>query len=185
MSQPQYMRDMYKDHKAPSSIIVTAEAVTEYVFVITKNENQFPKSMRYSVISQLQNECLKINKHVYAGNSKKPRSKEDFKRVEKHQKKTYEHMMNLKALVNVSLKVANMRNFEHMATLYLALAEAYARWVHNTRRQKSKAKRSGLYTKKERKRAFEENRIRSIAGLMARDSDGYIILKKREGSNVA
>lgn len=185
MSQPQYMRDLYKDHKAPSSIVVSAEAIMVYVFTITKNESQFPKALRYSLISELQKCTLKICKHVYAGNNKKPTTKEDFKLVEKCQAKTYKQMSHLKALINASLKIANMKNFEHMAELYVNLSDAYTRWLHNTRRAKARAKKSGVYTKKERRIAYNKNRIRSQAGRMPHDEDGFIILRRREVVDVA
>ena len=71
MSIPKYLRE--STNKAPSSVVVAGETFTNYIFKITANEKQFPKSLRYSLIKKLQTRCVTMMEHIYDGCNKKPR----------------------------------------------------------------------------------------------------------------
>lgn len=178
MSMAKYLRETA--NKSPSSIVVSAETFTNYVFAITSNEKQFPKSLRYSLIKKFQNRCVKLCEHVYDGCNKKAVTKKDFKRTEKCQDKVYDDLAKIKAIISIANSNAHLTNYEHLADLYINLTEAYRKWVRNVARAKGRAKRDGFYSKKDRVESFKKNRVAKIAREMDRDQDGFAVLKRRE-----
>lgn len=177
MSMPKYLRE--STNKAPSSVVVAGETFTNYIFKITANEKQFPKSLRYSLIKKLQTRCVTMMEHIYDGCNKKPVTKKDFKRTVKCQNQVYDDLAKLKALISVANSNANLTNYEHLADLYVNLLDAYRKWVRNVGRARGRAKRNGMYTKKDRKKTFNRNRLTKLAREMDHDSDGFAVLRRK------
>ncbi|MCM1234094.1 MAG: hypothetical protein NC489_28665 [Ruminococcus flavefaciens] len=178
MSMAKYMRD--GTNRAPSSIVVSAEIFTSYIFTITANEKQFPKALRYSLIKKLQNRCCSLCEHVYDGCNKKAITEKDFKHVQKCQDKVYHDLSKLKGLIAVANSNAHLNNYEHLADLYISMTEAYSKWVRNVSRAKARAKRNGTFKHSDRKASFKKNRIKKIAREMDHDADGFAVLKRKE-----
>lgn len=178
MSAPQYMKDEPK--RVPSAIVVSSEIFTSYVFKITSNEKQFPKSLRYSLIQQFQNACVNLCKHVYDGCNKKPITKQDFKRVKKAQNHVYDDLADIKAIIAIANSNAHLSNYRELSEKYVVLLDNYQKWLRNTARAKSKSKHMGTYKKKNRMDRFKANHLAKLAREMEHDDDGFAVLKKRE-----
>lgn len=81
----------YMVKKPPSgiSVVILAEALTSHLFKITANEKQFPKAYRYTLVSQIRNTCLDLNRHIYNGCVKKgavPKDSDGFMVLMKRKK---------------------------------------------------------------------------------------------------
>lgn len=174
---PKYMRE--SANKSPSSIVVSGETFTGYIFKITANEKQFPKSLRYSLIKKFQTRCITMMEHIYDGCNKKPVTKKDFKRTKNCQDKVYDDLAKIKALISVANNTAHLNNYEHLAELYINLTEAYHKWIRNVRRAEARAKQNGMWSKKDRKKAYNRNRLAKLAKEMDHDSDGFAVLKRK------
>lgn len=179
MGTPKYMKGQ---NKTPSSIVVSAEIFTNYIFKITANEKQFPKSLRYTLIKKFQNRCVSLCEHVYDGCNKKPLTKKDFKRAQKCQDEVYDDLAKLKALISIATSNARLSNYDYLATLFIDLTDAYRKWVRNVARAKSRALRNGTYEASDRAEKFKKNRLDKMARGMERDESGYIVLKRRQQS---
>lgn len=172
MSKPKYLRS----EASPASIIVTVEAFVQYIFTITNNEKQFPKAFRYTLTSQLRNECLMLHRNVYAALAVRPRYRKQYKKHLKRQQKVYDNILDIKALLVVATSVAKIQNMEHLTLLLTSVVNSYNRWVKNDRRLYK-----NLPTKKQFAQDNAERRERSKQRkaewrALPRDAEGFIIL---------
>ncbi|MCM1295139.1 MAG: four helix bundle protein [Muribaculaceae bacterium] len=159
------------------SIVVTTEELNAYLFKITTNEKQFPKSMRYTLSSDIRTTSLSICKKVYRGCSKKPQFYKDFKKIREIQDDIFDLLTDLKCLLHVSVDVANPNNPLQMASLYDAVVDSFNKWVKHTKRAMKLAKEREEYTP-EMKREMRIKFYDRQAKLMDHDSDGFVVLKK-------
>jgi len=138
MSIPKYM-----SNKKPSgiSVVISCEKLTEYIFKITSNEKQFPKAYRYTLSSALRNNCIDLCCHVYNGAYKRIVTPADYERVLKFQNAALQHLLNVKALMVISLGIVRINNPGHLAALYDEATDSFKRWTRNTRRAAKKATR--------------------------------------------
>lgn len=164
----------YMVKKPPSgiSVVILAEALTSHLFKITANEKQFPKAYRYTLVSQIRNTCLDLNRHIYNGCVKKAMTTKEFKRIKKYQKKAYADLIDLKALLVIANNIAQMNNISYVADLYQDTVEAFNRWVRNIKRSSRKIKWKESMTDEERL----EFRLGIQAKRMKRDADGFAVL---------
>lgn len=157
MGKPNYMRT---NAYSPISIVVRIEKLTNYIFEITNSEKQFPKVMRYTLSAELRKICLSMNKHVYRAMAIKPNSKKNIKLRQKYQQKLYNDIIDFKAMSAVAFSTANVKNIEHFSELFNDVADSFNRWVKNDKRNI--------------KRGYKPS-----TSPMERDSDGFIILKRK------
>lgn len=138
MSIPKYM-----SNKKPSgiSVVISVEKLTQYIFKITSNEKQFPKAYRYTLSSALRNNCIDLCCHVYNGAYKRIVTTADYERVLKFQNAALQHLLNIKALMVISLGIVHINNPGYLAELYDEATDSFKRWSRNTRRAAKKAGR--------------------------------------------
>lgn len=171
VSKPKYLRS----DASPASVVVTIEVLMKYIFTITNNEKQFPKSYRYTLVTDIRNTCLKMHKSAYNALSVKPRYLEQYKKRIKYQQKVYRRLIDLKALLVIATSVVHIQNLEHLSILMNNTFEAYNRWVKNDSRMYKNLLPKDEYFE----RRDENNRRRKEYLSMERDADGFIILKKK------
>ena len=172
MSKPAYMRNT----RSPISVIIYAETLTKYIFSITNNEKQFSKAMRYTLSDDLRNTALKLTKALYNSVSIRPKYKGQYKKRKKYQQKAYHALVELKSLINIANSVANIKNLEYLANLFIDVAEALDRFIKNDKRTFG-----NLPTKKEynRHNAYQLARrelLREQKESMRRNENGFIVL---------
>ena len=172
MSAPKYMT--WKRDNSPISIVVAAEQLTAYMFQITNNEKQFPKAYRYTLVQDIRNTLLRLNKHIYNGCGRKPSTMKDIRRMYKFQNKVNEDLLDLKALMMIAIEAAHIKNPEEYAKLYDNTVTAYNKWVRNNRREEQRVKERGT-NKDTRTQRIAKQQAKTIA----RDPDGFAVLVQR------
>lgn len=164
----------WKRDNSPISIVIAAEHLTAYMFQITNNEKQFPKAYRYTLVQDIRNTLLKLNKHIYNGCSKKPGSMKDIQRMYKFQDKVNEDLIDLKALMMIALEAAHIKNPDEYARLYDTTVTAYNKWVRNNKREEQRVKEKGSCPDTRTQRTAKQQ-----AKTYARDPDGFAVLVRR------
>lgn len=172
MSAPKYLTQRAD---STMSIVVKAESLTSYIFRITTSEKQFPKAYRYTLISQLRNECLDLMKAVYNGCSKRGVSSKDFAIIRKFQEMAYTNLINIKSLLVISQDLAHMHNPKYIAELYDDTVDSFNHWVKNTKRSEKKALWKESLSEDERFE-FKMKMLSKKARKMKRDEDGFVVL---------
>lgn len=175
MSKPAYMRNT----RSPMSVIIYAENLTKYIFAITNNEKQFSKAMRYTLSSDLRNTSLKLTKALYKAVNTRPKHKADLKIRKKYQQKAYHALVDLKALVNIANSVANIKNLEYLARLFVDVAEAFDRFVKNDKRIFSHLPTKKEYLAKNKKLTEHRIMMKTQKASMTRDENGFIRLSHK------
>lgn len=174
MSKPAYMRNP----PSPISVAVKAEELAKYVFTITNNEQQFPKSMRYTISKDLRNAATDIVKYSYLAVSIVPKYKKQLKRRNKYKQKLYDAIIVFKAMLNMSAAVAYIKNPEHLATLTSEMIQSFDKLIkHDARKYKN------IPTKKEYRKSIQESIQRKKVhhlieqrDSMNRNEQGFIVL---------
>ncbi len=172
MSKAKYLRN----DASPTSIIVTVEAFIQYIFTITNNEKQFPKAFRYTLTSQIRNECLLLHRNVYAALAIKPRYRKQYKKHLKRQQKAYENILNIKALLVVATSITKIQNLEHLTMLLTNVVNSYNRWVKNDNRIYKNLPTKKQLDKYNADKYERRKQRREEWNAMPRDEDGFIIL---------
>ena len=176
---PNYMR---KNNRSVSSIIISAQDLTEYIFTITNNEKQFGKIMRYTLSSELRNCCIKIMENAHIAFSIRPKHKKDYKEYVKYQQKVYKNLVKLNSLIILSLSVASVKNKEQLAILFNAALDDYMRWVKTSKRVYKNLPSEKTYMKrveKQKRKNAQTMRLRAAYKTMEKDENGFIILKRK------
>lgn len=164
------------------SVVVYMERLQTHLFRITTNEKQFPKSYRYTLSAKIRDTCLEAYMDIYMASYIKPKDEEDFDRIRKYQNDAFDKLVALKALITASTSLANLTNVSYLAELYDDTTEAFNHWTKNLNRNYRKFKKHQAMTAEE----LEEERLKKRelylswqAKKLDRDSDGFVILKRR------
>lgn len=81
--------------------------------------------MRYNTLSaQIRNTCLDLFKSLYNTIKIYSRYKKQLKERRKYQQQVYHYLIDINALIHIATKHANIRNFDHLATLYTDTVDA-------------------------------------------------------------
>lgn len=188
MSKPQYLRHTAK---SPAGIVVAAEELIKYLFTITNNDKQFPKAYRYSLVTDIRNTCLKLNKHIYRAMAIHPRTQEQYERRRREQLKIYDRIIDLKSLMVIANATVNVKNKENVARLLYDIVEMYNRWVKNDRRLfKNLPTEREYYNRRKEQQSAKRvmNPPDSQTEVCAHsqydcDTDGFIVLKRKVQPN--
>ena len=124
-----------KRKRSFKSVTVSSEKLLQYIFRITSNEKQFPKSIRYTIVSDIRNTCIKIHKNIYRAISIRPRYKGEYYRKQKYQQKAYNAILDLKLMIGVSIHIARIKNLSYLGELFSNLIADYNRWIKNDKRR--------------------------------------------------
>lgn len=116
MSRPRYMLH----RNSTLSIVVDVENLITYIYQITNNEKQFPKTYRYTLVSDLRNTCLDLYKNIYKAISINLRHKKDLKRKQKFQKKVYENISSILYIYRLLQKQIPSLKWEGIKNLWYA-----------------------------------------------------------------
>lgn len=158
---------MTTKHKSLRTTINIVEELVVYIFQITNNDKQFPKAYRYTLIDTLRNAALTLYTGTFVASSKHTRNSEDARKLLGILNQSYNTIIELNALLCISVKLANIKNPDHLFTLYSAVSDSYIKWIKSIKRV------YGRMLEFERKKT-QERRSDCIY-----DNDGFIVLKRR------
>lgn len=182
MSKAKYMSQRVD---SAMSVIVWAERLTAHIFSITSNEKQFPKSYRYTLSAEMRNTVLKVNEHLYNAAYIRPKTKQDYKRIQKYQRKARQKLIALKSLITLSTNLARLRNIEYLATLYDDTVDAYNHWLKSTQRAYNKFKKEEALSPEEKAELAKQKRVQYLswkARTMKHDDEGFVVLCPRKSN---
>lgn len=155
-----------RSHKSTIAVISSAQDLTSYLFQITNSDKNFPKVLRYTLVTDIRNTCLTLNKSLAKATQIKAKHKKEWKQKLKHIISARDAFIDLKTLLAISAKVANIKKPEHLAKLLTAVADDM---VH------------GLTMRKESMLIYHlrKNMIRNMPKKLLGETLGYLILEMK------
>lgn len=164
------------------SVVVYMERLLTHLFRITTNEKQFPKSYRYTLSAKVRNVALDVYMNIYMASYIKAKDIEDYDRIRDHQNAAYDGLVALKALITASTTLAHLQNVEYLAELYDDTTDAFNHWTKNLNRNYRKFLKHQAMTPEELEEERKHKRELYLswqAKKLARDKDGFVVLKRR------
>lgn len=168
----------------PIAVVFKAEALTKYIFLITNNDNVFPKRYRYDLVQKLHNTSLELETAIIEAVNMKPKFRKEIKKKIKKIEYAIDQCRHLGALMIITNSIITLKNPEEYARLYADLTKSLQAYYSNT-----KAKFNTYPTKKEyykkRKHEYLQYKITKLNNIASwndsyyRDSDGFYMLIKK------
>lgn len=167
-----------RSHKSTIAVISSAQDLTSYLFQITNNDKNFPKVLRYTLVTDIRNTCLTLNKSLAKATQIKAKHKKEWKQKLKHTMSARDAFIDLKTLLAISAKVANIKKPEHLAKLLTAVADDMSTWINHEKRINANLPSKKEYDKKH----AEEIAWRKAWLSHPRDENGFMHLQWKHGN---
>lgn len=172
-----------KRKKNPIAVVFKAEALTKYIFLITNNDNVFPKRYRYDLVQKLHNTALELETSIIEAANMHPNYLKELKKKLKKIEYSIDMARHLGALMIVTNSIITLKNPEEYARLYSELTKSLQAYYSNI-----KSKFNSYPTKKEyykkRKHDMLQYKITKLNEIVSlgdyyRDSEGFYTLIKK------
>lgn len=167
-----------RSHKSTIAVVQSALDLTVYLFQVTNNDKNFPKVLRYTLVSDIRNSCLELNKRIAKAIDIKPKHKEEWKYKLKHMRKVKDAFIDIKTLLAVSSSVAKLRKPEFLAELLTKVADDMNTWFNYEKRRNSKLPTKEEYEIQHQK----ELEWRKVWYSYPRDEEGFMRLQWKQGN---